>query len=83
MLSAAQHRTWSSSHLVSRAWYLDCATSYTPSFEEELKKSREEIEESGDGMEDLDAIDDDTERSKALKRRLDSDRKKSQKVKEA
>jgi len=48
-----------------------------------LKKYREEIDESGDGMEDLDAIEDDTERSKALKKRLDSDRKKSQRLKEA
>jgi len=83
MFSAAQQRTWSTSHLLSGAWYLDCATSFTPSFEEELKKYREEIDESGDGMEDLDAIEDDTERSKAVKKRLDSDRKKSQKVKEA
>jgi len=83
MFSAAQQRTWSSSHLASGAWYLDCATSYTPSFEEELKKSREETEESEDAMEDLNAIDDEAARSKALQKRLESDRRKSQKLKEA
>ena len=83
MFTAAQQRTWTTSHLVCGAWYLDCATHYTPPFEMELRKSREAIGESGEEMEDLKGIQDDNDRAKALKRRIEEDRKKALKVKEA
>ena len=47
MFSALQQRTWTSSHLTGGAWYLDCSPSFTPSFETELRKSREDVGESG------------------------------------
>ena len=83
MFTAAQQRTWTTSHLASGAWYLDCPTHYTPPFEMELRKSREAIGESGEEMQDLKGIEDDNERAKALKRRIEEDRKKALKVKEA
>lgn len=83
MFTAAQQRTWTTSHLASGAWYLDCATHYTPPFEMELRKSREAIGESGEEMEDLKGIEDNNDRAKALKRRIEEDRKKTLKVKEA
>jgi hypothetical protein len=83
MFTAAQQRTWTTSHLASGAWYLDCATHYTPPFEMELRKSREAIGESGEEMQDLKGIEDDNDRAKALKRRIEEDRKKALKVKEA
>jgi hypothetical protein len=83
MFTAAQLRTWTTSHLSSGAWYLDCATHYTPPFEMKLRKSREAIGESGEEMEDLKGIQDDNDRAKALKRRIEEDRKKALKVKEA
>jgi hypothetical protein len=49
----------------------------------ELRKSRETIGESGEEMEDLKGIQDDNDRAKALKRRIEEDRKKALKVKEA
>lgn len=57
--------------------------SFTPSFEIELRKSRDAIGESGIEMVDLQGIEDETERAKALKRRIEEDRKKAQKVREA
>jgi hypothetical protein len=83
MFTAAQLRTWTTSHLSSGAWYLDCATHYTPPFEMKLRKSREAIGESGEEMEDLKGIQDNNDRAKALKRRIEEDRKKALKVKEA
>ena len=83
MFTAAQQRTWTTSHLASGAWYLDCATHYTPPFEMELRKSCEALVESGEDMDDLKGIQDDNERAKALKRRIEEDRKKALKVKEA
>src|ERR1700737_4422593 len=68
MFSALQQRTWTSSHLTGGAWYLDCALSFTPSFETELRKSREAVGESGIEMVDLQAIEDVNERAKAMKR---------------
>jgi hypothetical protein len=83
MFTAAQQRTWTTSHLTSGAWLLDCATHYTPPFEMELRKSREAIGESGEKMDDLKGIENDNERAKALRRRIEEDRKKALKVKEA
>lgn len=83
MFLALQQRTWSSSHLTAGAWYLDCMPSSIPAFEIELKKSREAVGESGVEMIDLIGIEDEVERAKALKRRIEEDRKKAQKVKEA
>ena len=83
MFSALQQRTWTSSHLTGGAWYLDCALSFTPSFETELRKSREAVGESGIEMVDLQAIEDENERAKAMKRRIEEDRKKALRVKEA
>ena len=83
MFSALQQRTWTTSHLTAGAWYLDCVPSFTPSFEIELRKSRDAIGESGIEMVDLIGIEDETERAKALKRRIEEDRKKAQKVREA
>jgi len=83
MFSALQQRTWSTAHLAAGAWYLECIPSYTPSFEIELRKSREAIGESGIEMVDLAGIEDETERAKAIKRRIEEDRKKALKVKEA
>ena len=45
--------------------------------------SREAIGESGIEMVDLAGIEDETERAKAIKRRIEEDRKKALKVKEA
>ena len=83
MFSALQQRTWSTSHLTGGAWYLDCAPSYTPSFDTELRKSREAIGESAIEMVDLECIEDENERAKATKRCIEEDWKKSLKVKEA
>ena len=83
MFSALQQRTWTTSHLTGGAWYLDCAPSFTPSFETELKKSREAVGESGIEMVDLQGIEDENERAKAMKRRIEEDRKKALRVKEA
>ena len=83
MFSANQQRTWSTSHLTGGGWYLDCAPSFTPSFETELRKSREAVGESGVEMVDLQGIEDEHERAKALSRRLEEDRKKALRVKEA
>ena len=83
MFSAVQQRTWTTAHLTSGAWYLECGVGYTPPHEMELKKSRQALGESREEMVDLNTIEDDSAREKAVKRRLDSDRKKAQKVKEA
>ena len=83
MFSVLQQRTWTTSHLTGGAWYLDCAPSFTPSFETELRKSREVVGESGILMLDLQGIEDENERAKAMKRRIDEDIKKSMRVKEA
>ena len=83
MFSAFQQRTWTTSHLTCGAWYLDCAPSFTHSFETELRKSREDVGESGNEMLDLQCIEDENERAKAMKRRIDEDRKKALRVKEA
>ena len=83
MFSALQQRTWTTSHLTGGAWYLDCGPSYTPSFETELRLSREVIGESAIEMVDLQGIEDENERAKAMKRRIEEDRKKAQRVKEA
>ena len=83
MFSTNQQRTWSTSHLTGGGWYLDCAPSFTPSFETELRKSREAVGESGLEMVDLRGIEDENERAKALSRRIEEDRKKALRVKEA
>ena len=83
MFSVLQQRTWTTSHLTGGAWYLDCAPSFTPSFEMELRKSREAVGESGIEMVDLQGIEDENERAKAMKRRIEEDRKKALRVKEA
>ena len=83
MFSAAQQRTWTTAHLTCGAWYLDCGLGFTPPHEVELKKSRQSVGECGEEMLDLNAIEDESAREKAVRRRLDSDRKKAQKVKEA
>ena len=82
MFSPNQQRTWSTSHLTGGGWYLDCAPSFTPPFESELRKSREAVGESGVEMIDLQGIEDEHERAKALSRRLEADRKKALRVKE-
>ena len=82
MFSAHQQRTWSTSHLTGGGWYLDCSPSFTPPFESELRKSREALGESGVDMVDLQGIEDEHERAKALSRRLEEDRKKLLRVKE-
>ena len=82
MFSMNQQRTWSTSHLTGGGWYLDCAPSFTPPFESELRKSREAVGESGIEMIDLQNIEDEHERAKALLRCLEEDRKKSLKMKE-
>jgi hypothetical protein len=71
------------SHLNGGVWYLDCAPSFTPHFETELRKSREDVSESGIEMLDLQRIEDENERAKAMKRRIEEDRKKALRVKEA
>jgi hypothetical protein len=83
MFSALQLRTWATSHLTGGAWYLDCSPSFTPSFEIELRKLREDVGESGIEMLDLQGILDENERAKAMKRRIEEDRKKALRVKEA
>ena len=83
MFIAAQQKIWTTSHLIFGVWYLDCATYNTPPFEMELRKSREAIEKSEEVMEDLKGIQDDNDRAKAFKKRIEEDRKKTLKVKEA
>ena len=82
MFSANQHCTWSTSHLTRSGWYLDCAPSFTPSFETELRKSRKAVGEFGVEMIDLQGIEDEHEREKALSRCLEEDRKKALRVQE-
>lgn len=62
---------------------MDTPTTYTPLHEIELKQSRKAIGVSGVEMIDLAAIEDEEAWEKAVKKRLESDRKKQQKVKEA
>ena len=81
MFSALQQRTWSTFHLTGGAWYLDCPPNFTPSFEIELRKSREAIGEFAIEMVDLECIEDENERAKTIKRRIEEDRKKSLRVK--
>ena len=81
MFSANQQRTWSTSHLTGGGWYLDCHPSFTPSFESELRKSREAVGESGIEMDDLQGIENEHERAKALSPRLEEDKKKTLRVK--
>jgi len=83
MFSPHQLRTWTSSHLAGGIWYLDCAASFTPIFETELRKSREDVGDTGIEMLDLHAIEDENERAKAMKRPFEEDRKKALRVKEA
>jgi hypothetical protein len=83
MFSAVQQRTWTSSHLAGGARYLDCAVSFTPAFETEFRKSREDVGDTGIEMLDLQAIKDENERAKAMKRHIEEDRKKALRVKEA
>jgi hypothetical protein len=83
MFSAQQQRTWTSSHLAGGAWYLDCAAGFTPVFETDLRKSREDVGDNGIEMLDLQSIEDENERAKAMKRRIEEDRKKALRVKEA
>jgi hypothetical protein len=73
---------WLTSHLTGGGWYLDCAPSFTLSFETELRKSREAVGESGVEMVDLHGIENEHERAKALSQRLEEDRKKGLRVKE-
>lgn len=56
MFSANQQRIWSTSHLTGCGWYINCAPSFTPPFEIELRKSREAVGESGVEMVDLQGI---------------------------
>lgn len=83
MFSPAQLRTWTTAHLNSGAWYLDCSMTFTPLHEIDLKQSREALGVSAVDMVDLEAIEDEEAREKAVKKRAESDRKKAQKVKEA
>ena len=69
------------SHLTGGVWYLDCAPSFTPSFEIELRKS-EAIGESEMEMVDLQFIEDENEKAKNLKRCIEEDRKKTLRIKE-
>ena len=73
---------WKTSHLTTGAWYLDYVLSFAPSFETELKKSRDDIDEPEIEMVDLARIEDENELAKALKRSIGEDRKKALKVKE-
>ena len=52
---------WTSSHLTGGGRYLDCAPSFTPSFETKLRKSREDVGEYGIEMVDLHGIEDENE----------------------
>ena len=62
---------------------MDCSPSSTPAFKIELKKSGEAVGESGVEMVDLIGIEDEAEKAKALKRRIEEDQEKAQKVREA
>lgn len=83
MFSAAQQRTWTTAHLNAGAWYLDCGTTHTPLSEVDLKKSLDALDDTAVDMVDLDGIEDKEAREKAMKKRLESDKKKAQKVKDA
>jgi hypothetical protein len=83
MLSPAQLRTWTTAHLNSGAWYLDCSTSFTPIQEIELKRNREAAAIAAEDIIELADVEDDEAKEKAVKKREESDRKKAQKVKDA
>lgn len=82
MLSPSQLRTWTTAHLNSGAWYLDCSTTFTPIQELELKQKRDAATIAADDIVELADVDDNEAREKALKKREESDRKKAQKVRE-
>ena len=73
MFSVFQQHTWTTSHLTGGVWYLDCAPSFSPSFESELRKSRKAIGESGMEMVHLQCIEDENERAKAMNRCIEED----------
>lgn len=83
MFSSAQQRTWTTSHLNAGSRYLACRTTFTPLHKIEKKQSREATGVSGVEIINLKAIEDDDVRDKAIKKRLESDHKKAQKVREA
>ena len=82
MFSTLQQCTWTTSHLTGGVWYLHCAPSFTP-FETKFRMSRKDVGESGIELLDLQCIEDQNERAKVMKRRIEEDRKKAQRVKEA
>lgn len=61
----------------------DCAPSFTHFFETELRKSKKAVEKSGVEMVDLQGMEDEHERPKALSRRLEEYLMKTLRVKEA
>lgn len=83
MFSTLQLRTWTTAHLNTGAWYLDCVTTFTPLPEVELKRLKEDVGVALEDMLELVGIEDEETCKKAIKRRAESDRKKAQKVKEA
>ena len=83
MLSPSQLRTWTTAHLNSGAWYLDCSTLFTPIQEMELKRNREAAAIAAEDIVELADVEDDAAREKAVKKREESDRRKAQKVKDA
>ena len=83
MFSALQQRMWTTFHFAGGAWYLNYAPSFTSSFETELRESRKVVRESGIEMVDLQGIEDENERAKAMKRRVEQNRKKTLRVKKA
>lgn len=62
---------------------MDCGTTHTPLLEVGLKQSLDALDDTAVAMVDLEAIEDKEARDKAMKKRLESDKKKAQKVKEA
>jgi hypothetical protein len=81
MFSALQQRTWTTSHLTGGAWYLDCAPSFTPPFETELRKSREDVGKFGIEMLDLQGIEEDRKKALGVKEAEErADKKKREKL---
>ena len=83
MFSTLQLRTWTTAHLNSGAWYLDCVTTFTPLPKVELKRLKEDVGVALEDMLEFVGIEDEETSKKMIKRQTESHRKNAQKVGEA
>ena len=76
MYTANQLRTFTTAHLSSGGWYIDCSISYTHPSEVQLRKSVEGIRAVDMDVDDFAGLTD-QQRAKAITKRDNSDRKKT------